>query len=386
MHESARLLRDLVTIPSVNPMGRPLQGPELFEYRVTDYIEAFFRSLGAPYERQSLAPRRDNIVARYDPPGTPTRALMIEAHQDTVPTDGMTIDPFGAVIENGCLYGRGACDVKGGLAAMLTAFARLVRERPEATRVYMVCSADEEHGFGGIELLTRSPLVARRDLPLTAVVAEPTELNIVTTHKGAVRWDLATKGRSCHSSRPELGVNAVYRMAALLPLIERYAAELQASKRHAVLGPATLSVGRIDGGLSVNTVPDRCVVAIDRRLLPGEDPAGALDDFRAYLTRSAPEWIQWECSAPWLSAPALDSKGAEELADRLGRAVDEVVGSHKRLAVPYGTDAAPLALAGVPAVVFGPGDIAKAHTADEWIPLEQVEQAAEILFRLACQD
>src|SRR3954453_13688464 len=99
MLESTRLLRDLVALPSVNPMGRPLQGPDIFEHRVTDYLEAFFRDLGVPFERQNLAPRRDNIVARFDPPGTAGRALMLEAHQDTVPTDGMTIDPFGARID-----------------------------------------------------------------------------------------------------------------------------------------------------------------------------------------------------------------------------------------------------------------------------------------------
>jgi len=133
-------------------------------------------------------------------------------------------------------------------------------------------------------------------------------------------------------------------------------------------------------------VPDRCVAAVDRRLLPGEAADAALNDFRDYLKRSAPAGVEWDCSAPWLSAPALDAAGSEELVRRLGRAVDAVVGGHRCTAVPYGTDAAPLALAGVPAVVFGPGDIARAHTADEWVPTEQVEQAAEILFRLACQE
>lgn len=221
MHESARLLRDLVAIPSVNPMGRPLQGPGFLEYRVTEYLEAFFRGLGAFCERQTLGPRRDNIVARFDPPGPARRVLIMEVHQDTVPTDGMTIDPFGARIDNGRLYGRGACDVKGGMASMLTAFARLVRERPNSnTRVHVACTVDEEFGFGGVSLLAGSAIVARADLPVLAVCAEPTLLNIVTTHKGAVRWTLETKGRSCHSSRPSEGINAVYRMAELLPLVD----------------------------------------------------------------------------------------------------------------------------------------------------------------------
>src|SRR5206468_7518210 len=147
MTEATRLLRDLVSIPSVNPMGRPAQGPEFFEHRVTAYLEDFFKGLGVPYERQPVAPLRDNIVARCEVPGA-RRTLLLEAHQDTVPTDNMTIDPFGARVENGRLYGRGACDIKGGMAAMLAAFARVAREKPRgAANVVMACSVDEEHTF-----------------------------------------------------------------------------------------------------------------------------------------------------------------------------------------------------------------------------------------------
>src|SRR5208283_1534658 len=129
LSETARLLRDLVALPSVNPMGRPLQGPEFYEHRVTAYLEDFFRGLGVPFERQAVAPLRDNIVARFEAAGA-QRTLAWEAHQDTVPTDNMTIDPFGAQVADGRLSGRGACDIKGGMAAMLGAFARRVREKP----------------------------------------------------------------------------------------------------------------------------------------------------------------------------------------------------------------------------------------------------------------
>ena len=384
MLETTRLLRDLVALPSVNPMGRPLQGPNIFEHKVTAYLEAFFRFLGVPYERQTVAPLRDNILAWTDAPGA-SRTVIFEAHQDTVPTDNMTIDPFAARVENGRLYGRGACDIKGGMAAMLAAFARVVRDRPSgAARVAMACTVDEEHTFLGVQRLAQGDLRGRFAGLLGAVVAEPTQLRIVDTHKGAVRWDLLTSGRSCHSSRPELGVNAIYRMAGLLPLVERYAEELRASRSDPRLGPPTLSVGRIEGGTSVNTVPDRCRVEIDRRLLPGENSAAALEHLHDYLRRRADPGLEFTFSAPWLSAPALSPAGSEELVARLGSAIDRVVGSHQVLAVPYGTDAAPLAEAGVPAVVFGPGDIARAHTCDEWVPLEEVEQAGEILYRMAC--
>ena len=380
MNAVTALVRDLVSLPSINPMGRAMQGPEVFEHQVTAYLEAFFRELGVPCERQTVAPLRDNIIGRAVFAGA-RRTFLFEAHQDTVPTDHMTIAPFGAAIANGRLYGRGACDIKGGMAAMLAAFARLVREKPPgAANVIMACTVDEEHTFLGVQELVRRGVQA--DM---AVVAEPTRLHIVNAHKGAVRWDLHTAGRSCHSSNPGQGVNAIYRMGHLLTAIEQYATELQASTPDPLLGPPTLSVGRIEGGTSVNTVPDHCRVEIDRRLIPGELPDAALHQFTTFLQAHG-AWTDYPftCSEPWLSMPALGPQNSAELVDRLGRAIDEVIGSHRVTVVPYGTDASTIALAGVPAVVFGPGDIAQAHTKDEWVSLEEVEQASEILFRLAC--
>ena len=384
MLETTRLLRDLVALPSVNPMGRPLTGPDIYEHRVTAYLEEFIRGLGVPFERQAVAPLRDNIVASCDLPGSgPT--LIFEVHQDTVPTDQMTIDPFGAIIEDGRLYGRGACDIKGGMASMLAAFARIVRDKPAggARRVVLACTVDEEFTFLGVQRLAQTDFRGERGGPVFAIVAEPTQLQIVNTHKGAARWVLTTVGKACHSSRPEQGVNAIYHMARLLPAVERYAEEVRASRTHPSLGTPTLSVGLIAGGTSVNTVPDRCTIEIDRRLLPGENPAEAHRHFIDRLRGIAGPDCVFECPEPYLAAPALSPDGSEELVKRLGSAIDEVIGSHRVLAVPYGTDAAPLAEAGVPSVVFGPGDIARAHTRDEWVPLDEVEQASEILYRLA---
>src|SRR5262245_14275947 len=173
MHATTCLLHDLARLPSVNPMGRALQGDDLYEHRVTAYLEAFFQSLGVPCERQPVAPLRDNIVARCELPGA-RRTLVFEAHQDTVPTDGMTIDPFAATVQGGRLYGRGACDIKGGMAAMLAAFARVVRDRPRgACNLVMACSVDEEFTTLGVKRLAKD---LRADF---AVVAEPTDLRIV---------------------------------------------------------------------------------------------------------------------------------------------------------------------------------------------------------------
>lgn len=373
----AQLLQELVRIPSVNPMGRAVSGPNFLETRVADYLERFFRDLGVSCERQPVLPGRENIVARFEPPNA-KGTLLFEAHQDTVPVDAMTIDPFGGVIENGRLYGRGACDVKGGMAAMLTAFARLVRDKPAgAARLIMACTVDEEHTFLGVQRLVK---YLKAD---AAVVAEPTMLKIVHAHKGVVRWHVTTPGRSCHSSRPERGINAIYRMGKLLGAIDRYAERLRSLPGDPLLGPGTLSVGRIEGGLSVNTVPDFCRIEVDRRLIPGEDPLAAPRHFEDFLLRQTDVTTPFTCDKPWLHCPALPDQQNSAIASRLGEAIKSVIGRCELEAVPYGTDASSITGVGIPAVVFGPGDISQAHTCDEWIDLTQLDQAADVLYRLA---
>jgi len=378
MIETTRLVRDLVSLPSVNPMGRDLPADITLEYRVTDYLEDFFRTLNVSCQRQPVAPGRENIVAFSGLPGA-KRTLMFEAHQDTVPIDNMIVAPFGAVIEGNRLFGRGACDIKGGMAAMLAAFARLVREKPPgAAQVVIACTVDEEHTFLGVQQLIKSGIKA--DM---AVVAEPTALDIVHAHKGVARWLLSSPGRSCHSSSPEQGINAIYRMGRLLGAIEKYADLLRTTTVDPLLGPATLSVGLIEGGTSVNTVPDRCRIEIDRRLVRGEDPQQITDQFKEYLVKEAKIDFPFDCPSPWMSMTALDPEGSEEIIQWLGDAIDHACGSHRVHAVPYGTDASTLAAGGIPSVVFGPGDIGKAHTVDEWVPLDEVERASEILFNMA---
>ena len=148
------------------------------------------------------------------------------------------------------------------------------------------------------------------------------------------------------------------------------------------LGPRTLSVGRIEGGVSVNTVPDDCVIEIDRRLLPGEKPANAPRDLEEFLKRHPAIDFPFSSEPIWLACPALNPQGSDEITNRLGSAINSVIGSHQIIAVPFGTDGSTIAEAGIPTVVFGPGDIAQAHTCDEWIDLKQMEQAEAILWQL----
>lgn len=380
------LLRDLVAIPSVNPMGREdLDGPEFYEGRMTAYLLEFFQRLGVAYEHIEVAPGRCNVLARIDCGATTT--VLMDAHQDTVPTDGMTIPPFEPVVENGRLYGRGACDVKGGMAAMLTAFARLAQHKDGLTaNVVMSCTCDEESSSLGIDDLTRlwtDPARAGSLLtekPTAAVVAEPTELHVVVAHRGASRWKIKTAGRACHSSRPSDGVNAIYRMASVLQQLQQYAELLGTLVApHPLCGPATLSVGRIEGGTSVNTVPDWCTIELDRRCIPGEDGMAVIEDVRQFLASKLE--FEVEFLPPFLMGPPLPDSDNGTWADRLLQHIGSVAPSREKIGVPYGTHASRTALAGVPSVVFGPGSIQQAHTKDEWIETEQLLQAAEVYYQ-----
>ena len=374
----AELLAELVRRPSVNPMGRTDIDPAIiYESRVTAFLEEQLRELGCEFRTQHVAPGRENIVATYSPANA-RRSIMFEAHQDTVPVDAMIIEPFAATVEGGKLFGRGACDVKAGVAVMFTAFARLVREKPPGSAaVTLAYTVDEEHSCLGVRELVRSGV--RAD---AAIVAEPTLLNIVNAHKGVVRWVLETTGRACHSSRPDDGVNAIYRMAKLITGVERYAEALRQLQPDPLLGPRTISLGRITGGVSPNTVPDVCRADIDRRLIPGETALSATTELEAFL-RSHSDVPFTLTTAPSGCAP-LGPELSGKLVEEFGAAINAVVGKHTVHPVPFGTDAATLAGAGVPSIVFGPGDIAQAHTKDEWIDLAQLAPAAEILFRFAC--
>jgi acetylornithine deacetylase/succinyl-diaminopimelate desuccinylase-like protein len=174
----------------------------------------------------------------------------------------------------------------------------------------------------------------------------------------------------------------VYRMGKVLTAIEDYSKQLQASRHDTLLGSPTICVGMIHGGASPNTVPDHCSISIDRRLLPGETAWEAIAHLTQFLSKHR-EILEYHVTDPSFACPALVPRGGEAFIQRLGSCIDAVKGSHTLDSVPYGTDASTVQEAGIPAVVFGPGDIAQAHTKDEWVELAQVEQAAEVLFRFA---
>ncbi len=382
--DPVELLCQLVSIPSVNPMGREVSGNEYYEEALTEFLQRFFEQLGVPWQRQSVSPRRDNILAKLPSPNGDGQLLVFEAHQDTVPVDGMTIPPWEPEVRDGRVYGRGACDIKGGMACMLSVFARLATQRPaNMPNIVMACTVNEENGFTGAKSLadywSRGGDDFMSGTPDAVIVAEPTSLDVVVAHKGVIRWRCTTAGRAAHSSCPEEGDNAIYQMARVVAALEAYADQLRQTQRHPRVGCPTLSVGTIQGGICVNTVPDRCSIEVDRRLLPGEDPNQARQAVIEFLDQRLPAETQLLHEEPFICSHGLNDQWNSDLAEQLSAVIRQHGASGKHIGVPYGTDAPAYAALEIPTVIFGPGSIAQAHTATEWVPIDQVRSATDIL-------
>jgi acetylornithine deacetylase len=383
------ILKQLVAIPSVNPMGRDVSGPIYGPARLTEFLEKTCRQIGLTTRRQPVAAGQENLIARLDGRRAPEDGgvILLDAHQDTVPVDGMTIPPFEPQERQGRLYGRGSCDTKGGMAAILAALARLAQHRPRpAATVILSCTVNEESGFSGARRLTESwgdgpdKLMPRK--PDVAISAEPTGLDVVIAHRGVIRWKCHAHGRAAHSSRPIAEDNAIYSMARVVTAIEQYAAGLAAhGPVHPLCGPCTANVGTIRGGTSANIVPDRCTIEIELRPPPRDDLAAARQRLMDHLAHAVAARHPIEHEPPYMTGLPLSDEHNAALAEQLCHVVGEVAGGCRKVGVPYGTNASWFAAAGVPAVVLGPGFLAQAHTADEWVPVDQVRQVAEIFYR-----
>ena len=371
MTSPTKLLRELIALPSVNPAFIPAGDPRAGEKNVADFLASVAASGGLDVDFQEVLPGRSNLIARLLPTGKVRQRIVLAPHMDTV---GVVSDEqFDPQLKNGRLYGRGACDTKGSVAVFLSALLNLAaaKKRPASTEIVLLALVDEENGQAGSRFVAKSGFKA--DL---AIVGEPTRLQIVTAHKGDLWLQLETRGKAAHGSRPELGRNAIHVMAKIVDLLETdYARELR-KRRHPLLRHATVNVGTISGGRQPNIVPDRCAIRIDRRTIPGENDAAVKREILQFIRRHG------------LSATLIDTKQEEpappmETSIRLPL-VQELLrgaGQKKPVGVDFFTDAGVLAAAGIPSVVFGPGDIAQAHTADEWVAVSQLERGTKLLSR-----
>lgn len=363
-------------------MGRDQSGPGWLEFGVSKWLCRFFTDHNVTHEYQEIESGRGNVIARLE--GSPDRpVILLDAHQDTVPVDGMTIDPYQPVVRDRRLYGRGACDVKGAMASMLSALVRLSQQPAESrSSVIVSLTCDEELGqMGALDLVRRIGDGDRllSPAPDMAIVAEPTSLDVVVAHKGVVRWEIETQGVAVHSSRPNLGTNAIYAMAEVIGILQQIANQIgSAGLEHPLCGRPSLSVGTIHGGSSVNIVPDHCVIEIDRRVVPGESVQQILRETERQLLEQCS--VAFEMLPPGTKCGPLVDGPNQSLAGDLSAIASRVAGSSDTIGVAFTTQAPKFADAGIPTVVFGPGSIDQAHTKDEWIEIEQLDQSAEILY------
>ncbi len=380
------ILKQLIAIPSQNPMGHEPVGDGWYEAGVSRWLCEFFKEHSLPYEYHEIESQRGNVVARID--GDPNRpTVLLDAHQDTVPVAGMIVDPYDAIEKEGRLYGRGTCDVKGSMAAMLATAIRLIPLNGDHAPVILSFTCDEERTqIGAAELARRLALPAGQrsallpENPQFAIVCEPTDLNVVVAHKGTVRWKIRTCGAAAHSSNPALGVNAIYKMAKIVSCLEAYAAQLQSGGIvHPLCGGRTLSVGTIHGGASVNIVPEQCTIEIDRRLVPGEVAEEAIAAVDQYLRENCDVDFEF-LPTDTISNPLLDRDNAA-LGQQLIEAAEPTRANRQAIGVPFGTHAPRIAALEIPTVVFGPGSIDQAHTKDEWIEIQQLDEAVDIFVR-----
>lgn len=370
------LLAELVRIESVNPA---FTGGRTDEARIAEQVAGRLEGAGLRVEQRAPEPGRVSVLGILEGAGGGS-SLMLYAHLDTVGVEGME-KPFEPMVREGRLYGRGAYDMKGGLAACLAAVQTLVDSgRTLAGDVIVAAVADEEvASLGMADVLTAV-------VPDAAIVTEPTELEICLAHKGFAWIEVTTHGRAAHGSRFEEGIDANLRMGRFLAQLEELERRLRASAPHPLVGPPSLHAAVLAGGTGPSTYADRCRLTIERRTVPGETTDDALGEIRALLDRLHREDPSFQADAVTTLARDPFEAGADSpVTGALARAASAVLGRRPPfVGRPYWMDAALLGATGVDTVVMGPTG-AGAHAAVEWVDLASVARLAEILARTAVE-
>jgi acetylornithine deacetylase/succinyl-diaminopimelate desuccinylase-like protein len=355
IHSVVDLCQALIEIPSENPSGSAASHGE---EAIARFVGEYLKSLGAEVEYEEIGPGRPNVYGMWAIPPGASQRILFAPHLDTVTVEGMTVDPFLGKRLDGRLYGRGSSDTKGSMAAMLWALKSVDLSKLDVT-VGFAGLADEEFEQLGAQAC------AAREMADFAIVGEPTNLDVVFTHKGTAWLEIETRGKSVHASMPEIGLNAIDRMTDTLKILNARFPEICPVPPDPVLGKPTLSTGRIHGGAKINVVPDRCYAEIDIRILPGQDSmATAVAEF--FQQHQVPAIVNpIKVSTPLYTPPDNPF---------IGKFI--TLGS-KLVGASWFCDAAFFALKGTPAIAIGPGSIAQAHTADEFIEITELERGAE---------
>lgn len=371
--DAVGLARALIGVDSRNPSlvpGAPGEGEAA--RRLAGVLDAW----GFRVELHDAAPHRPNVVARVGAPGR--RALMFNGHLDVVGVEGMRHAPFDADERGGRLYGRGSADMKAGIAAMCAA-AALAGDGLTHGELVVCAVADEEYASLGTQALVERGV--RAD---AAVVTEPTGLAIMPAHRGFVWAELVFHGRAAHGSRYDVGVDAIRHAGLVLAELDALDGNVLVRHAHPLLGHASLHAALVSGGEGMSTYPGRCELKIERRTLPGETPATVLAEIEAACARvreRRPE-LRVDLSLILARSPSdvhLDAPVVRALRD----ALDHQAVPARVEGMSAWTDCAILNDAGIPAVCFGPGDIALAHGPEEYVEIEQIQRATAVLERMA---
>ncbi|MGI8766756.1 MAG: ArgE/DapE family deacylase [Gemmatimonadaceae bacterium] len=319
---------------------------------------------------------RTNLIARAGAGMPNSRTLMLNGHLDVVGTDDMTHPPFVPSITDGLLYGRGSADMKGGIAAMCVAARDAVRRGIDG-EVVIAAVIDEEYDSIGTRALIVSGVSAD-----AAIITEPTALAVCPAHRGFVWAQLDFHGRAAHGSRYDLGVDAITGAALVIAELDHMQREVLCNSSHPLLGRASLHASLISGGTGISTYPEHCSVEIERRTIPGETAQTFLDE----LDEACREVRRWH-PALAVEIQLTTSQGTSDVpvgtpvVHELGRALDAEKLPVRIEGLSAWTDAALLNAAGIPTICFGPGDIALAHSATEWVPVRQIHEATRVLDR-----
>lgn len=369
------LLSDLIRIKSVNPSLVPGGNGEA---DVARYLGDYMRHMGLSVRYQALGPGRANVIGVLKGTGG-GKSLMLNGHIDTVSTDGMDIDPLLPRLADGKVYGRGSCDMKGGVAAMVEA-VDAVRRSGAALRgdVIVTCVGDEEYASVGTEAVVKEKEL-RAD---AAINCEPTGLDLVVAHKGFA-WVRATvDGKAAHGSLPSEGVDAIVKAGHLLVEVEDMASQALSKKVHPLVGAASIHASLISGGTELSTYPVKCVVELERRTIPGEDRdtvVREMDDLVRRLASRDPAF-RAKCEV-FFYRPPFEVSPEEGIVRTLRQASIEATGREPKFCgTPAWLDSAILKDAGIPTAVFGPTG-AGAHSAVEWVDFDSVVDASKVLAR-----
>ena len=371
MDPTITLLRDLVAIDSVNPS---LVAGAAGEAEMAHAVARELAAIGLDVQLDDVGPGRPNVVGVLEG-RAPGRTLMFCGHTDTVGVEGMT-RPFDPVERDGRLYGRGAQDMKGGVAAMIGA-ARALAGRLARGRLIVAAVADEEYASLGADA------VAARWTADAAVVTEPTDLQIAVGHKGFSWVEVLTRGRAAHGSRPLEGRDAILAMGRVLGRLEQLDRSLQARAPHPVLGTPSLHASIIDGGRELSSYPDRCVLRMERRTVTGEAAGQALEEVRGILADLRAEDPEFEATARLtFGRPPYEIPRDHDLPRALAAALAATGREAVVTGMTFWTDAAVLGHAGIPSLLFGPSG-AGLHGLEEYVEIDSVLACRDALAALA---